>query len=71
MSGWFYDSLLFLACPAISWMGDGYCNDASNIEECQFDGGDCCLETVNSLTCTVCLCHETGITAPSGAGGKL
>ena len=23
-------------------LGDGYCHDEINTEECQFDGGDCC-----------------------------
>ena len=28
------------------WSGDGFCDDESNIEECDFDGGDCCEDVV-------------------------
>ena len=24
------------------WIGDGWCDDETNNEACQFDGGDCC-----------------------------
>ena len=27
------------------WIGDGYCDDANNTEECEWDGGDCCGST--------------------------
>ena len=37
------------------WIGDGYCDDAQyNIEECGWDGGDCC-----SCTCVSAL-HTCG-----------
>jgi len=26
------------------WIGDGYCDDENNNEECQLDGGDCCQD---------------------------
>jgi len=26
------------------WIGDNYCDDINNTEECQYDGGDCCQE---------------------------
>jgi len=25
-----------------NWIGDGYCDDTNNNEECEWDGGDCC-----------------------------
>ena len=31
---------------------------ANNIEECNFDGGDCCLSLINNLHCTECFCFE-------------
>jgi hypothetical protein len=32
-------------------IGDGQCNEENNIEECNYDGGDCCLETcINNCT---------------------
>ena len=27
------------------WIGDGYCDDINNTEECSWDGGDCCGST--------------------------
>jgi hypothetical protein len=65
--------LILLGCPAEPWIGDGYCNDATNIEDCQFDGGDCCLDNENIILalCTVCLCHETGIQATLAPGGTF
>ena len=39
--------------PAV---GDGYCNDETNIQQCNFDGGDCCGVCVNSDLCTNCFC---------------
>ena len=28
------------------WINDGICDDDTNIESCQYDGGDCCLEAI-------------------------
>ena len=30
-----------------SFLGDGYCDDANNLEACAFDGGDCCRNDVS------------------------
>ena len=27
------------------WIGDLFCNDENNKEECQWDGGDCCPDS--------------------------
>ena len=35
---------------------NGFCNDETNVERCNFDGGDCCGTCVNSKYCTVCEC---------------
>ena len=47
-------------------VGDGVCNDHTNIEACMYDGIDCCEidfgETVEdpiTTYCTECLCHGT------------
>ena len=32
------------------------CNDETNIEDCNFDGGDCCGTCVNSKYCSECEC---------------
>jgi len=30
-------------CPS-DWVGDGYCDDACNVEACEYDSGDCIAE---------------------------
>ena len=52
------------ACYKPSWIGDGYCDDSTNSEVCQYDGGDCCGSNVNPQYCSECLCLD-----PSGSGG--
>ena len=39
-------------------IGNGYCDDATNNEECHFDLGDCCGSNVNTQYCTECICFE-------------
>ena len=49
------------ACPdwvESSWIGDGQCNDETNIEECGYDGGDCCGPSVEKKYCQLCICHN-------------
>ena len=29
-----------------NWIGDNYCDDENNNAACQFDGGDCCNNTM-------------------------
>jgi hypothetical protein len=45
-------------CPEPSEQGDGFCEDSLNIDVCDFDGGDCCLEIIDSHFCTECLCKS-------------
>ena len=40
------------------YIGDGYCEDMINNEECDWDGGDCCGNNVVTDYCTVCECLE-------------
>ena len=66
----------------INWIGDGGCDDVTNKEECQWDGGDCCGDNVYTLYCEVCACLDpgaggsgtttitTGPTSPTTAGSK-
>ena len=51
-----------LDCPTEhqSWIGDGYCDDVTNTEVCNYDGGDCCLENVVVDYCIECLCLDSG-----------
>ena len=41
-----------------SWIGDGYCDDETNNAGCNFDGGDCCGENINTQYCNECICHQ-------------
>ena len=42
-----------------SLLADGYCDDIVNFEDCDFDGGDCCLENLISLEfCEECQCKD-------------
>ena len=38
------------------WIGDGFCDDANNFEECNYDGGDCCGINVQKNFCVNCTC---------------
>lgn len=40
---------------------DGFCHDELNTAECQFDGGDCCLDTVYTDVCQECQCKDPAI----------
>ena len=39
-----------------AWVGDGFCQDLTNNEECDFDGGECCGSCVNTKYCNDCKC---------------
>ncbi len=41
-----------------NWIGDWYCDDDTNIKECAYDGGDCCLTAPNIEYCVVCECLQ-------------
>ena len=59
----------FSACT-VSWVGDGYCDDINNNIECNYDGGDCCGDNVNTQYCEVCQCiSEGGSTEDPGTTG--
>ena len=47
---------------------NGYCNDESNIAECNYDGGDCCGPCVITNHCSECAC--LGGLAGAGAIGN-
>ena len=55
-----------LGCDIPSWSGDGFCDDDTNIIECNYDGGDCCLPEVITEYCSECKCHlDNGTTGSS------
>ena len=39
--------------------GDGYCDDATNTADCDWDGGDCCNPNAILDLCEVCFCLDT------------
>ena len=45
-----------LECENTLWVGDGYCDDVTNNEQCNFDGEDCCGIEINIEFCTKCQC---------------
>ena len=47
----------FLDCSAYGTLiGDGFCNDETNNADCNYDGGDCCVN-VNTDHCIECICY--------------
>jgi hypothetical protein len=50
-------------------VGDWYCDDETNTEACNFDGGDCCSGQSYYINCVLCYCHETGMRWTASAGG--
>ena len=45
-------------CISHEWIGDGVCDDENNVPECDYDGGDCCVDT-EQKHCKVCECIVT------------
>ena len=43
-------------CANQHWAGDGWCDDGTNNQECNYDGGDCCGSNVNTEYCSECQC---------------
>ena len=43
-------------CPNPAWIGDGYCDDVTNNQYCNYDGGDCCGSAINTQYCSECQC---------------
>ena len=45
-------------CSNLTLVGDGYCDDETNVLECNFDDGDCCGPNITTTHCTECQCLE-------------
>merc|ERR1711862_685233 len=41
-----------LKCAQPAYKGDGICDDGNNNAGCEFDGGDCCGQNVNTKYCS-------------------
>ena len=50
-----------LVCGFPEYKGDGYCDDENNNAGCEYDGGDCCGDSVNPFFCTECQCLDPGM----------
>ena len=48
-------------CENSSQVANGFCNDETNISECNFDGGDCCGSCVKKTFCSNCACLNGGL----------
>ena len=46
------------ACGSPHWKGDNYCDDENNNAGCEWDGGDCCGDNVNTQYCSACECLD-------------
>ena len=60
-----------LGCTNPAWVGDGYCDDITNNMACNYDGGDCCGDNVNTQYCSECQCIGNGTTVNSGTTTNL
>ena len=38
-------------------IGDNFCNDEANNANCNYDGGDCCVD-INTNHCIECICYS-------------
>jgi len=55
-------------CFNLDWKGDGICDDQNNHGGCNFDGGDCCGDNVDTDLCTQCQCLEEEAPLPEAVG---
>merc|ERR1712214_127915 len=46
------------SCEFPQWVGDNFCDDGNNTPGCDYDGGDCCGDDVNTTYCSLCECME-------------
>ena len=53
------------SCGTPSWKGDNFCDDENNNCGCEWDGGDCCGDNVNTDYCSICQCLD-----PNAANSK-
>ena len=52
-------------CELPNYVGDKYCDDENNNAGCDYDGGDCCGDEINTSYCFVCECFEGSTAAPT------
>ena len=59
------------ACPQAENIADGYCDDPTNIESCNYDGGDCCNKNSVYVYCKECTCHPDAPQSPDDQSESL
>ena len=52
-------------CGYPGYKGDNYCDDENNNANCDYDGGDCCGDNVDTSYCTQCQCIDPAFTTTS------
>ena len=52
-------------CGFPNWQGDKVCDDMNNNADCDYDGGDCCGDFVDTSYCRLCQCLDPTHTTPS------
>ena len=64
----YFSSFKLPVCDNFVLVGNGFCNDETNIAACNFDGGDCCGSCVITEYCSNCDClgglTNVGMTNP-------
>ena len=50
--------------------GDGYCDDINNIADCDFDEGDCCLNSFINQYCSECCSYVNPVNQTSYVSSK-
>ena len=52
--------VFIIECPGDlpTLVGDGYCDDVTNTADCNYDGGDCCLDAIQTNFCFNCICLD-------------
>ncbi len=50
-------------CTEEEFFSDGLCDSYLNLQECLYDGGDCCIKESDCSYCAgnECICHKTGL----------
>ena len=67
-----FDLSLFLPdCPKPDYIGDWFCDDITNIPECNFDGGDCCHVDSFTFSCDFCICYMHNLTSTNTNASKF
>ena len=58
-------------CSDPQYVGDNYCDDGNNNQECNYDGGDCCGFCIITDYCTYCECHLGNYSNHDNDGGYI